>query len=431
MMKNLILRSVLTVVAASFFYTTAFADCKVNPPAKRTNINILSNSYPSVNHFAAEMKSCTKSTKKLRVRARLTTEHLELKKLALSAEGDASYQIMQISNSNFREFVAKGWLSPITDLVSKYRTQYNFDDIPQSYWDGVTINGEIYVVPVQQNLQHFFYRKDLFDKHGLAAPRSYADVVAAAQVLQATEVEYPIAQALGRGWNLATEFTNIYMSLGGRWFDDELNPVFHTDGKGEQAIEILAGLLPYASPNALSFSTDDVMVAFQQSKAALGNVWASRAANMDDPAVSTVAGKVAFSHAPFAGSSGIPSSTGFWDGYVIPANVAPQNRELAFLVIAEGTDQESMEAAGDLAFFSRESVTTNPAMVAKNRYWPAMLDTVKLGAPSYPASPHFNLAHTAIGTNVADALARQISPRAALEKAADEYISEAKAKGFI
>jgi len=423
----------MALFLSSMFYTAvSSADCQVDAPAKRTRINILSNSFPVVDYFADEMKKCGENARTLQMRARLTPEHLELKKLALPAKGNAPYQIMQVSNSDFEEFVAKGWVAPITDLVAKYRSEYNLNDIPQYFWDGVTRNGEIYAVPIQQNLQHFFYRKDLFDKHNIAAPNSYAEVIAAASQLQGTEVDYPVAHAFGRGWNLATEFTNIYLSLDGQWFDNNLNPVFHTDGKGEQAIALLAQLLEHASPNALSFSSDDVMVAFQQGKAAMGNVWATRAGNMDDPEVSTVVGEVFFAHAPFTSTPTIPASSGFWDGYMIPANVDPELRELAFQIILEATDQESMTGAGALGgFLSRESITSDPTFVAKNRHWPAMLATVKEGVRAYPGTPHFGLAHTALGTNVADALAGQISARDALNKAAAEYIAEAKAKGFI
>ena len=408
----------------------AAADCVVEEPSSRTNIDILSNTFPSVNHLAKQMESC--SGGKLRVRAKLTKEHVELKKLAMSSKGKASYQIIQLSNNDFLEYVQRGWITPITQYVEKYKSKYNFDDIPQAAWDTVTYKGEIYVIPVQQNLQHFFYRSDLFEKHNIKPPRNYRDVVrAAAKLKKAEGIDYPIGQTFGRGWSLATEFTNIYMSLGGEFFDGDLHPVFNTDKAGKEAIKIMKSMLPYMSPNALSFSNDDTMVAFQQGKSVLGNLWASRAGNMDDAKVSQFVGKVAYSAAPAAKGKGTPASTVFWDGYAIPANVPASQRELAFQIIAEATDSESMLSGGDLAFFSRESVNTNADLVKENRYWPALLDTVKGGAPAYPGSPYFSIAHTAIGTYVADALSDKLTAAEALNKAANEYTKEAKVKGFI
>ena len=420
------------LVGVSILYSGySYAACEAPTPSKRTTLNILSNSFPSINYLAEQMESCSKGN--LRIRAKLTTDHLELKRLALSASGKPTYQIIQLANSQFLEYVQRGWLAPITQYVNKYKSTYNFDDIPQSMWDAVTYEGEIYAIPVQQNLQHFFYRKDLFDKHNINVPQNYRDVIRAAAKLQKNEsgMRYPITQAFGRGWNLATEFTNIYVSLGGEFFDDDLNPVFHKDRAGRAAIKIMADMLPYMSPNALSLSTDDVMVAFQQGQAAMGNVWASRAANMDDDEVSQVVGKVQFAAAPAARRGRIPAATGWWDGYAIPVNVPAEERELIFQVIGSSTDEESMRGAGGLAFFARESITTQPDLVAKNRYWPALLETTKEGAVPFPGSPYFNIAHTALGTAVADALAGDISARGALNRAADEYSKEAKAKGFI
>ena len=421
-------------LGALLFGGPVFAACSVDAPSKRTNINIISNSYPSVNYIAEEMEKC--SEERLRVRAKLTTEHQELKRLALGSAGRASYHIMQLSSSDFAEYIDKGWIAPITEYVNKYRTKYNFDDIPQPLWDSVTIDGEIYVLPLQQNLQHFFYRKDLFDKHNIKVPENYNQVISAAKKLKRADpsVEYPIAQTFGSGWGLATEFTNIYISMGGKFFDENKYPVFHTDKAGTETVKVMERMLAYMSPNALTFSNDDTMVAFQQGKSAMGNVWASRAANMDDPKVSSVVGKISFAAAPAGKRGRAPSSTAFWDGYMIPKNVPAKDRELVFLIMAEATDQESMAGGGDLAFFSRESVTTNPALIEKNRYWPAMLDTVKGGAPAFPASTqsHFNLAHSAIGANLAKGLSGgTAAAKDALKKAAADYVTEAKGKGYI
>ena len=55
-------------------------------------------------------------------------------------------------------------------------------------------------------------------------------------------------------------------------------------------------------------NTDDVMNQFQQGKAAMGVLWATRAARMDDPAASKVVGKMEFVAAPAAVPGG--KSTG-------------------------------------------------------------------------------------------------------------------------
>src|SRR5215472_262204 len=50
--------------------------------------------------------------------------------------------------------------------------------------------GVFYALPYVGNSQLFFYRKDLFDKHGLAAPATWNDVLAAAKQIGAAEKMY-------------------------------------------------------------------------------------------------------------------------------------------------------------------------------------------------------------------------------------------------
>jgi spermidine/putrescine-binding protein len=183
------------------------------------------------------------------------------------------------------------------------------------------------------------------------------------------------------------------------------------------------------SPNTFAFSNDDTMVAFQQGRSALGIVWASRAANMDAADVSRVRGQVHFAPAPAAGSSG-PSTALWWDGYVIPRTIGV-DRELAFRVIAEATDLESMRKGGGVAFWSRNAATADPALRAANRYWEAMAQSIAQGAVIFPPRPAFTLAHTQVGAHVLDALQGRGSAKEVLDRAAATYVREARAQGLV
>jgi len=64
---------------------------------------------------------------------------------------------------------------PLNDLVDKYRDEFNLDDIPQKAWEGATIDGNIYGVPIVANTLHLIYRQDIFDELGIAVPDTYDD----------------------------------------------------------------------------------------------------------------------------------------------------------------------------------------------------------------------------------------------------------------
>lgn len=293
--------------------------CELPNPARATEITVISNSFPALQFLGEEFRSCSRGN--LRVETRLTPEVTVQARTALQAGGNSPFQVVQVSNGSFTEFVNRGWLQPITDLVRKYWDQYGFGDIPQAIWDQVSFEGEIYAIPFQTNAQLLFYRKDVLDRLGIAVPRTWAEYIAAAQAIKDREpsVEFPIAHTFSRGWNIATEFGNVYHSLGGDWLDARGMPTFN-DERGVRAVELLRQMVPLMSPNTFAFTNDDTMVAFQTGRSAIGIVWASRAANMDAPDVSRVRGQVHFAPAPAAGDAG-PSTAFWWDGFVIPRQI--------------------------------------------------------------------------------------------------------------
>ncbi len=405
--------------------------CTVPDPARATEIDVLMNSFPVLQHLADEMRACTKGN--LTVQAKLVggSDVVTQARTILGAGGSSPYQVIQVSNGTFNEFVNRGWLQPIDDLVKKYWDQYNLGDIPKGLWDQVTFEGKIYAIPFESNVHVLFYRKDIFDKFGIAAPKTYDEFIAAAKTVKEKDpsIEFPIAMATGKGFGIATEFANIYQGLGGAWFDADGKPTFN-DAKGVQAGEILKAMLPYMSPNALAFSADDAMVAFQQGRSAMGVFWASRAATMDAPDVSKVPGLFAFAPAPIPAPGAKPATLLWWDGFVLPKTIGV-DRDLVFHVLMEANSNEAYARGGDLAFYARKSIVTDPALVAKNRYWPPLSATIDSGVQTTPPRPYFSLASTAVGTNLVDGLQGRVTIKAALDKAAADYLKEAKSQGFM
>jgi len=426
-MKKKIIKLALCTSLA--FAATASANCDLSGVEAKGELSLLSNSYAVLKYFSDEMKSCASDdltiTNKLvsgsavRDQARITLS---------SRRGTSPYDLIQVSASSFHEFQAKEQLQPITDLVKKYWDEYELGDIPSNVWDLATVDGEIYAVPLQMNMQEFFYRKDILDQHGLKVPETYADVAHVASKLQEAGFKYPISQSLSKGWNLANEFANIYLSLGGDFFDADGKPLFDGD-KGVEAAEILKSLLPFMSPNSLSMSNDLVMVNFQQDKAVMGNVWATRAAEMDNAEVSKVVGKVEYALAPRGNSaSTIPSTSIFWDGYVMPKRVE-EDRELIFKVMMEMLKKENMKGASHLAFLTRSSASEVEG--EQYRYLEPMRGMVAQGAKAFPTKPYYILAHNEIGNKLPEALKGNEDIKMVLTSAANAYYKEAISQGYL
>jgi ABC-type glycerol-3-phosphate transport system substrate-binding protein len=350
-------------------------------------------------------------------------------KVILSAGGTSPYEILQAFNGWMPEYIHNQWVLPLNEYVEKYRDEYDLDDISQSLWDVCSDDGVIYGFPFQQNLQHIFYRTDLFEEYNLQPPKTFDELFQVLDVLKEKgDTQYQFALALDGASGAATEFNNALIAFGGEWFDENDNPAFNSEA-GVKAIELLKKLLPYMPREVLSYTNSDVSVAFQQELVAVINIWTSRAGEITDPTVSKVADRVGFAPAPSSVIGGIPYTNWTQDMFVIPANVGG-DPELIFRFIAETLKYDTMVEAAPLAIGSRSSVAENPSIIAAHPNYVAVMETIENGAKSYPIKPYFGSARLIVGSYVAKALAGEITAEEALKKAEEEVLKDMQEKGF-
>ena len=393
--------------------------CKALPSA--ADINFVGNAFPAIQHLARVGESCSrpglKVAFKLTPQARVETEQ------AFASQTPSPFDAAVVSMGAFSNLYSRRQLQPMTDLVAKFGARYALEERML-----VRVDGEVMAIAFMQNTQNLYLRQDLFDRHRLAVPATYADMLSAATVIKAREpsISFAVAQGFSKGFDSATEFTNIFASLGGRFFEPQsARPAFQNEA-GVKAIEMMRSVLPHMTPNALASNSDDVMNQLQQGSAAMGVLWASRASRMDDAAVSKVVGKMAFAAAPSALPGGRCAAHLWWDGVVMPKNLAknPQRREAAFLVMMDMLSVDSVRAANDLTIWVRSAYRPG-------RFGTGVAVAQKAGAPVWPGEPFFSLAHAEVGKVLPDALKGERSPRDALAAAAAAYASTATDKGFL
>jgi multiple sugar transport system substrate-binding protein len=384
----------------------------------RGDINIVGNAFPALQHISRAMESCNR--RGLSVAFKMTPEARQETERAFGSGGVSAFDAAVVSMGSYSVLRSKGQLQSMTDLVAKYRARYNIEERML-----VKFNGEVMAIAFMQNAQSLFYRKDIFDKHGLSVPTTYAEMVATAAIIKAREpsIDFPIAQTFAKGWDGGTEFANLMVSSGGRFFKQgSAEPAFN-DANGERAIAVMKSMLPYMTPNALASNSDDVMNQFQQGKAAMGVLWASRAARMDDPAASKVVGKMAFAPAPAIVAGGKSATHLWWDGVVMPKNMAG-DRDTVFQVLMEALSEDVTRSGNDTAIWVR-------SVYRPTRFAGGVVSAIAAGAPIWPTEPFFGLAHSEIGKVLPDALTGRLTAKAALDVAANAYIRAAVEQGFI
>lgn len=401
------------VMLAGAVPSLAHADCGIKGSGE---VNILSNVYPALQAIKSVVEGC--SNDKLHVTMKLTKQNVAEITQAFAAN-NSPFSAAQVANGSITAPQAAGQLRPLEDLVAKYKEAAHIED-PML----IRFGDHVMAIGFQVNAQYLFYRTDLFEKHGLAAPKTYDELFAALDKLKTEPgMEHPLTGAYQTGWEIGEEFTNLFLAEGGEFFKPgTAQPNLATE-KGVATLGLMKRLMSYMSPNALSIDSALAEQQIGQGHAAAGVIWADSAPNMDDPKSSSVVGKVGFVAAPAVVPGGPAAATVWWDGFVIPKN-AQADPDVAFQVILKATSPEVVAAHNDLAIWIRSNYKPT-------RYAAGVLATVQSGAPPYPSTPQQSLIHGAIGDHIGDFLAGKTDAMTALKAAEDAYRQAAKAKGLL
>jgi len=391
----------------------AHAACSIGGSGE---VSTLSNSFPSLEVVAAAMRECSAGA--VKVTTKLTTDNQAETTQALKA-AKSPYGLVALTNGSITPAQAAGQLRPLNDFVAKYKAKYNIEDSML-----IKFGNDVMAIAFQVNAQHLFYRKDILDAAGIAPPKTYDEVLAAAAKLKgAVGIEFPLSGTYKSGWNLAEEFVNNYLGMGGQFFKDGTAEPAFNNAAAIKTLEVMKQLVGYMSPNALALDTGASAQQFMQGQVAMANMWASRAANMDDPQQSKVIGKIEFAAAPTIMAAGKPATTLWWDGWAIPKNFEG-DPELAFQVMMEGLKESVVQANNGVAIWTR-------SVYKPGRFAIGTAESARAGAPPYPMVPQQSLAHDAIGAHIGDFLAGKTTAEKALADATETYVAAAKAKGLL
>lgn len=346
--------------------------------------------------------------------AALDQEFREKQPAAFEAD-PALYQIGGVANSTIVTLLDDNTIRPLDDLVAEFGQNLTPNQL-------ITIDGQVMAIAMMVNTQHLMYREDVLADLGIAPPTTYDEVLAAAATIrEAGVMDYPLGATMMTGWNLGMEFINMYLGNGGEFFDADNNATINNPA-GIASLETLKAMTEFMDPEYLVSDSTYVQQQFQQGKIAIANLWASRAAAMDDTAESQVVGKVKMAGAPMG--SARPATTLWWDGMVLAANMSDAEADAAFRVMLEGMDQETVAAHNDVAVWLIEGYT--PGDLALGAAESAMA-----GAVPYPASGPMGIMHTALGNGLSAYLTGAKDASTTLADIESAYLTAAREAGLV
>lgn len=398
-------------------------DCPIPAPDERVTIDVMGWEFPVTEAIGNEFGDCNSDN--LQINVQLLDNASAQDQIALDfATGAPEFEIVHATDS-----LVGTWAENLVDLtpfIDKYRDEFDLDDIPQSMWDGSTVDGQILGVPLFSNTMHFFYNTEILDANGISPPDTYDEVIAACGVLMDAGFNDPFNMNLSAGWAWEIEFSNLLKSLGGSVVNDDNTAGWNTP-EGMEAVNKIVEISEACMSDAgRAFGIDDSEAALRAGELPMATIWASRAAQMDDPENSLVVGLIEFGPAIKTNADSLRNGPAFVDYYAIPAG-GSVDPETVFLAIMAAIDPESQHAAAAHAAVARLSVS-NPE---GPRNGEASAVSVAEGVGARIKNPALPVAQAVLGDALLEITASGADPAQALADAEAAYIEEATAAGFL
>ena len=400
--------------AIAVFAAPIFADghgCKIS-----ARVSIVGNEFPAIHAVADGAKVCKGSE----VKANLTADHQKINVAGMSGN-PAEYTSAIIANSSIVALMNNDVIRPLDDLVAKHGKGLKKNQL-------ITINGKIMAVAFMANAQHLVYRSDILEKAGISAPKTYEEMLAGAKIIKDKGLmDYPLGGAYKAGWNLAQEFTNMYIGHGGEFFKPGSAEVSINNAKGVATLEMLKALSAYMNPDFLTHDSNATSAEWKAGNVAMMNMWGSRMGPLMDPEQSTptVVKTTTLGDPMTVGGGSTPATTLWWDGWTVAKNISDAEAEATFIAMMNGINPKRLDdKMMPLAVWLIEGFKPGPANVG-------VAAAARMNAIPYPMLPYQGLLHSALGSEIVDFMQGKEDAATALADVEAAYTAAAKEKGFL
>jgi len=350
------------------------------------------------------------------------------KEVLVLSGGGSDYDLMAYDCIWGQFFMMNGWLHEIDSFVAD-------PDLPDVDFDSFATapgfrsrEGVNYGVPIDLTSPIMAYRKDMLEDAGLEGPPETWEEFAeyAEKLTKDTDDDGEIDQ-YGVVFHFGgpdSGFTDWIIRMSG--YDlppgesdfvinsDNTKSIFADHDYSTEAIEMILDIKEFAPPGAIGYDYPEASEAFNQGQAAMFITWQVFFFEAEDPEKSAVAGKLGYAPYPIATSQ--HNYVGGWQ-LGIPANSMYPEEAYKFLAwVASAEGQELMLENGSPTAYRKEALS-DPDWIEK---YPVMGAMGELNPIPLPLLPEFVEMQLICFENVGLAVAEQITPEEAVERAASE-----------
>ena len=391
--------------------STAYA-CEIG-----ARVSIVGNEFPAIQTVGAGAQECAGAE----VTTNLTADHQTLNVPGMQGN-PAEYTSAIVANSSIVALMNEDVIRPLDDLIAAHGGDLKPTQL-------ITINGQVMAVAFMANAQHLVYRSDVLEAVGMDVPTTYEEMLAAAEAIRAAGImENPVGGAYASGWNLAQEFNNMFLGMGGTHFEaGTANPNVNTP-EGVATLEMMKALSEYMNPDFLTHDSNATNAEFRAGNVALMNMWGSRAATLVDAdgVPQEVVDGFAIAGPMTVGGGDTAASTLWWDGWTVAKNISDEEAEATFIAMMHAIRPEILESdeVAAQAVWLIDGYEPTPAATG-------VFAAAEMGTIPYPMLPYMGLMHSALGAELADFMNGNESAEQALADVEAAYVAAAKENGYL
>ena len=403
----------LSIVGAlSITAFSAAQACEIN-----ARVSVVGNEFPAIQTVGAGAAACTGAE----VSTNLTADHQKINVPGMQGN-PAEYTSAIVANSSIVALMNEDVIRPLDDLVAKHGGDLQSSQL-------IKINGKIMAVAFMANAQHLMYRKDVLADLGISVPKTYEEMLAAAEKIRSSgKMQNPVGGAYAAGWNLAQEFNNMFLGYGGSHFEaGTANPSVNSEA-GINALNMMKSLSAYMNPDFLTHDSNATNAEYRAGNIALLNMWGSRASSQTtaEGVTDAVKNGHAIAGPMTVGGGSTAASTLWWDGWTVAKNISDAEAEATFIAMMNGINPSMM---------NDENIRTQAVWLIDG-YKPTdaavgVFEAAKMATTPYPMLPYMGLLHTALGAELPDFMQGKESAEQALADVEAAYVAAAKEKGYL
>ncbi|MDB5827746.1 MAG: extracellular solute-binding protein family 1 [Variovorax sp.] len=260
------------------FALAAFAVCSQSAIAQAfdwkkhqgTTLTFLANNNPVANALLKQKADFEKQTgMTLKVDAYQEQQMRQRLVTVMNSRSDEIDLFMSLPSREGIQFAKAGWYADLTDYVKAVSSKdYDFGDISPGLVKDASYNGRVMGVPLNIEGPVLYYRKDMFQKCGVALPASLPELEGVAAKLKACDSN--VTPFVSRGLKPALPFSySVFLhNMGGDYMKGGKSQLCSKEG--QTSLGLYAKLLKdYGPPGVVNYSFYQISGLYREGKAAM------------------------------------------------------------------------------------------------------------------------------------------------------------------